>query len=343
MKNKEIKVVNILLYEKIKNIKNGFYHLNQIVFAYNSNHIEGSRLNKEQTKHIYETNSFYAHKDGEKIRLDDILETKNHFRAFDFILENYNATLNEIFIKELHKILKQETTESIVGEYKKLQNYIGDLKTTSPKQVSQKMETLLDNYNNKKNITIDDIVDFHFNFESIHPFSDGNGRVGRLIMFKECLKNNIMPFIIDDEHKAFYYRGLKNYVSQKGFLVDTCLSCQDDYENTFNDYLNNSNFDLESAYSLLEKIMSDFPKTNIENNLARLDKALIEQEQSHADYKEKMSKIYDEIHGRKSNVATTNDKEYLAEREAVKKTMDKMEKELDKSAINAVFQRLKDK
>ena len=250
--------LKVLLYEKRNGIKNGFYHLNQIVFAYNSNHIEGSRLTKEQTRFIYETNSIVSEKDGEKIKINDIIETKNHFRAFDFILENYDKKLDENLLKNIHKILKTDTTDIIVGDFKKFQNYVGDIKTTSPKNVEKEISKILKEYNSKDTQTIEDIIKFHHDFESIHPFQDGNGRTGRLIMFKECLKNNITPFIIDDDHKAFYYRGLKNFNTSKGYLIDTCLSCQDEYKSVLNDYLKNTTFNFDEAFSNLEKVMSDF-------------------------------------------------------------------------------------
>lgn len=237
MKNLALKV---LLYEKTNAIKNGFYHMNQIVFAYNSNHIEGSCLTKEQTKFIYETNSIISEKDGEQIKINDIIETKNHFKAFDFILEHYDKDLDENLLKNIHKILKAHTSDIVVGEFKKFQNYIGDIKTTSPKNVKKQINKILNEYNFKKAKTIEDIIKFHYDFESVHPFEDGNGRTGRLIMFKECLKNNITPFIIDDE--AFYYRGLKNFNTSQRYLIDTCLSCQDKYKLILNDYLKNSAF-----------------------------------------------------------------------------------------------------
>ena len=250
--------LEILLYEKRNHIKNGFYHLNQIVFAYNSNHIEGSRLSKEQTRHIYETSSFFSEKDGEEIKINDILETRNHFKAFDFILEKIHEPITQDFLKELHRILKNGTSDDVIGYYKKIANYIGDFSTTKPKYVAQEVEHLLSEYTTKTNIDIKEIIDFHYKFERIHPFEDGNGRIGRLIMFKECLKNGITPFIIDVEHQAFYYRGLKNYEDQKGFLIDTCLSCQDEYEAILKDYIDGASIDLNEAYSTLEKVMSGF-------------------------------------------------------------------------------------
>ena len=226
------KILEILLEEKAIKLKGGLYHLTQINFSYNSNHIEGSKLTEDETRYIYETNSFIG--DKEKIvSIDDINETVNHFKCFDYILENIDI-LDEKLIKNLHKILKNNTSDSQkewfkVGNYKLKVNFIGDTKTTSPSNVKKEMKKLLEEYNSKNNITFDDIVDFHYKFETIHPFQDGNGRVGRLIMFKECLKNNIIPFIIDEEHKLFYYRGLKNYKEDKTYLIETCLSAQDRY------------------------------------------------------------------------------------------------------------------
>lgn len=222
-----------LLEEKEMKLKGGIYHLVQVKFAYNSNHIEGSRLSEEQTRYIYETHSIISD-EKEVISLNDINEALNHFKCFDYILENVDI-LNEELIKELHKILKNNTSDSLkewfkVGDYKLKPNVVGDRKTTSPKKVKDEMKKLLENYNEKQEITFDDILDFHYRFESIHPFQDGNGRVGRLIMFKECLRHNIVPFIIDEKHKLFYYRGLKEYEQEKGYLRDTCLSAQDDFK-----------------------------------------------------------------------------------------------------------------
>lgn len=224
-------LVKQLLEEKNTKLKGGIYHQIQIKFAYNSNHIEGSRLSEEQTRYIYETHSLISNEE-EAISIDDINETLNHFKCFDYILENLNI-LNEELIKNIHKILKTNTSDSLkdwfkVGEYKTKPNIVGEVKTTPPSKVSFEMKKLLSEYNSKENIKIEDIINFHYNFEKIHPFQDGNGRVGRLIMFKECLKNNIVPFIIDEKHKLFYYRGLKEYENEKGYLIDTCLSAQDD-------------------------------------------------------------------------------------------------------------------
>ena len=222
-----------LIEEKRIKLKGGIYHQIQINFAYNSNHIEGSRLSEDQTRYIYETHSIISNKE-ETISINDVNETLNHFRCFDYILENVNI-LTEELIKEIHKILKTNTLDSLqdwfkVGEYKLRPNTVGGKRTTPPSKVKGEMKKLLKEYNEKENITFDDIIEFHYNFESIHPFQDGNGRVGRLIMFKECLRNNIVPFIIDEKYKAFYYRGLKEFEYEKGYLIDTCLSVQDKFK-----------------------------------------------------------------------------------------------------------------
>lgn len=222
-----------LIEEKGIKLKGGIYHQIQINFAYNSNHIEGSRLSEDQTRYIYETHSIISNKE-ETISINDVNETLNHFRCFDYILENVNI-LTEELIKEIYKILKTNTLDSLqdwfkVGEYKLRPNTVGGKRTTPPSKVKDEMRKLLKEYNEKENITFDDIIEFHYNFESIHPFQDGNGRVGRLIMFKECLRNNIVPFIIDEKYKAFYYRGLKEFEYEKGYLIDTCLSVQDKFK-----------------------------------------------------------------------------------------------------------------
>lgn len=221
-------LLEFLKREKDKALKNGLYHYIQIHFAYNSNHIEGSTLTKEQTRFIYERDSFLVTHE-QIIKTNDILEAKNHFKAFDFILDNAFKDLDKDFLKSLHFLVKQNCTDiENIGEFKKRQNFVGDIKTTPPHQVEKELEKLLKDYANKKDL--ESIIDFHFYFEKIHPFEDGNGRVGRLLMFKECLKNNIIPFIIDEEHRLFYYRGLKEYERTKGFLRDTCLSCQDKFK-----------------------------------------------------------------------------------------------------------------
>ena len=235
------KLLALLLEEKEMKLKGGLYHTSQIKFAYNSNHIEGSRLSEEQTRYIYETNTLAVEED-ELVSVDDIIETVNHFRCFDYILDHVNDELSEELIKTCHKILKSNTSDSRkdwfrVGEYKMRPNTVGERKTTSPAKVKGEMARLLIEYNEKRIITLDDILDFHYRFESIHPFQDGNGRVGRLIMFKECLKHNIMPFIIGERHKLYYYRGLSEYENEKGFLRDTCLSAQDLYKELVNYFM----------------------------------------------------------------------------------------------------------
>lgn len=219
--------------EKNARLKGSIYHQTQIKLAYNSNHIEGSRLTEDQTRYIYETNTVGLEK--EPANVDDIMETINHFQCFDYMIEYANNTLDEIFIKNVHKILKTNTSDSrlpwfSVGEYKSRRNMVGDMETTPPEKVKGEMDKLLNEYWEKKNITLDDILDFHVRFERIHPFQDGNGRVGRIIIFKECLKHNIVPFIIEDNLKMFYYRGLKEWSNEKGYLRDTCLTAQDRYK-----------------------------------------------------------------------------------------------------------------
>ena len=223
-------VLNILLHEKKRKISGGFYHKMQVDFAYNSNHIEGSRLTHDQTCYIFETRTV----DG-VAHVDDIIETANHFRCIDMIIDHAKAALTEKFIKELHLVLKNGTSDSrkdwfAVGDYKKLPNEVGGMDTTLPEEVADKMKALLTEYNTKEEKNFEDILDFHVKFERIHPFQDGNGRVGRLIMFKECLKYNIVPFIIEDNLKMFYYRGLKEWDNEKGYLTDTCLTAQDKYK-----------------------------------------------------------------------------------------------------------------
>jgi Fic family protein len=220
--------------EKEMKLKGGLYHQTQVKLAFNSNRIEGSRLSEDQTRYIYETNTVNMEPD-EAANVDDIIETVNHFSCFDYMLAHADEELTEDMIKEFHRLLKRNTSDERkewfrVGDYKTRPNIVGDMKTTAPSKVSIEIQKLLADYHQKKDITDEDIVDFHYRFESIHPFQDGNGRVGRIIMFKECLKNDILPFIIDHEHKLFYYRGLKEYKSEKGFLMNTCLSSQDQYE-----------------------------------------------------------------------------------------------------------------
>ncbi|MGI6359429.1 MAG: Fic family protein [Acholeplasmatales bacterium] len=226
-------LLDILKLEKEAKLKGGIYHKIQIELTYNSNHIEGSRLTHEQTRYIYETNTIGLV--GGVLNIDDVVETANHFRCVDLIIDKANFIITENLIKELHYILKNGTSDSrnnwfVVGDYKKLPNEVGGMATTKPEDVEKEIKDLLSWYNSLKNKTINDILEFHYIFESIHPFSDGNGRVGRLLMFKECLKYNIVPFIIDEDLKMFYYRGLKEWKNEKGFLTDTCLSAQDQFK-----------------------------------------------------------------------------------------------------------------
>lgn len=219
--------------EKKSSLKGGIYHKIQIELTYNSNHIEGSKLTHDQTRYIFETNTIGAENDV--LNVDDIIETANHFKCIDMIIENATYKLTEKFIKELHFTLKSGTSDSRkdwfnVGEYKKLPNEVGGKETASPETVDKKIKELLSEYNKKSGHTLDEILEFHYKFEMIHPFQDGNGRVGRLIMFKECLKNNVVPFIIDDSLKMFYYRGLSEWNNEKGYLLDTCLSAQDKFK-----------------------------------------------------------------------------------------------------------------
>ena len=211
----------------------GIYHKTQIDLTYNSNHIEGSRLTHDQTRYIFETNTIGI--TDQAINVDDVVETSNHFRCIDMIIAHADQTLSERFIKLLHGTLKSGTSDSrkdwfAVGEYKRLPNEVGGMDTTLPEEVSGQMKALLTAYNAKEEKTFNDILDFHVRFERIHPFQDGNGRVGRLIMFKECLKHNIVPFIIEDHLKMFYYRGLKEWDHERGYLTDTCLTAQDKYK-----------------------------------------------------------------------------------------------------------------
>ena len=216
--------------EKDSGLKGGIYHKIQIDLTYNSNHIEGSKLTHDQTRYIFETKTFGV--TDKAVKVDDIIETVNHFHCIDLVIEGANTKLTESFIKQLHFILKSGTTDSQkswfkVGDYKMLENEVGGSETTKPAEVAGAIKALLKEYNSKSEITFDDILDFHVRFESIHPFQDGNGRVGRLIMFKECLKHNIVPFIITEELKMYYYRGIKNWKEERGFLRDTCLTGQD--------------------------------------------------------------------------------------------------------------------
>lgn len=226
-------LLSILQEEKRTKYAGGIYHKTQIDLTYNSNHIEGSRLTHDQTRYIFETNTIGV--ENEVLNVDDVIETSNHFRCIDLIIDHAASTLSEHFIKKLNHILKTSTSDSredwfAVGEYERLPNEVGGMQTTLPEEVADKMKALLSNYNAVPKKTLDNILDFHVRFERIHPFQDGNGRVGRLIMFKECLKYNIVPFIIEENLKLFYYRGLKEWYNEKGYLTDTCLTAQDKYK-----------------------------------------------------------------------------------------------------------------
>ena len=230
---KVMPLLAVLREQKQMKMKGSIYHRTQIDLTYNSNHIEGSRLTHEQTRHIFETNTLGISE--ESVNVDDIIETTNHFRCIDLIIDRTEEKLSGSFIKELHRILKSGTSDSrkdwfAVGEYKLLPNEVGGHETCLPEDVSKEMKALLKEYNAKKQKSFDDILDFHHRFERIHPFQDGNGRVGRLIMFKECMANGHIPFIVTDELKWFYYRGLQQWPDIKGYLRDTCLTAQDRYK-----------------------------------------------------------------------------------------------------------------
>ena len=232
-KEKKTTLLDILLDEKANKYSGGIYHKTQIDLTYNSNHMEGSRLTHDQTRYIFETNTIGIEK--EVLNVDDVIETANHFRCIDMIIDYAKATLTENFIKKLHLVLKNGTSDSrkdwfVVGDYKKMPNEVGGMETALPEEVADRMKKLLSEYNNQEEKALEDILNFHVKFECIHPFQDGNGRVGRLIMFKECLKYNIVPFIIEDNLKMFYYRGLKEWDNEKGYLTDTCLTAQDKYK-----------------------------------------------------------------------------------------------------------------
>ena len=237
----KINILEILREQKEMKLKGNLYHNTQIIFAYNTNHIEGSTLTEDQTRYIFETNTILF--EGETVAsVDDILETANHFKIVDYMLDKAEENLTEDIIKEFHKILKEGTMDSrkewfMVGDYKKIVNEAGNMRTSTPRQTPKDMVKLMEWYNSLEKITINEIIEFHVRFEKIHPFQDGNGRVGRIIMFKECLKNNIIPFIILDKDKLFYYRGLKEYKNEKGFLIDTCLNAQDQYIKMIEYYL----------------------------------------------------------------------------------------------------------
>lgn len=232
-KEQPITLLDILQEQKASKYSGGIYHKTQIDLTYNSNHMEGSRLTHDQTRYIFETNTIGIEK--EVLNVDDVIETANHFRCIDMIIDYAKATLTENFIKKLHLVLKNGTSDSrkdwfVVGDYKKMPNEVGGMETALPEEVADRMKKLLSEYNNQEEKALEDILNFHVKFECIHPFQDGNGRVGRLIMFKECLKYNIVPFIIEDNLKMFYYRGLKEWNNEKGYLTDTCLTAQDQYK-----------------------------------------------------------------------------------------------------------------
>lgn len=232
-KEQSLTLLDILQEEKRSRYSGGIYHKTQIDLTYNSNHIEGSRLTHDQTRYIFETNTIGVQ--DEALNIDDVIETVNHFRCIDLMIDRSSEVLSEKFIKELHFTLKSGTSDSrkdwfAVGNYKKLPNEVGGMETTLPEEVADKMKNLLIEYRSKKDKTFDDILDFHVKFERIHSFQDGNGRVGRLIMFKECLKYNIVPFIIDESLKMYYYRGLKEWNKERVYLRDTCLTAQDQYK-----------------------------------------------------------------------------------------------------------------
>lgn len=225
-------ILQILRDEKAIKVSGGLYHELQVRMTYNSNHIEGSRLSEEQTRLIFETNTIDI-SDG--IPVDDILETVHHFRAIDYVIDNAEAELSEDIIKQLHYILKHDTKDSTlswfaVGDYKKRANVVGGRETSKPSEVHKHMKAMVDEYNAKKGVTVEDIIAFHAEFEYIHPFQDGNGRVGRLIALKECLRHNVIPFIIEDSKKYYYYRGLAEWRNEKGWLIDTCLDGQDTFK-----------------------------------------------------------------------------------------------------------------
>lgn len=219
--------------EKESRLPGGIYHKVQIDLTYNSNHMEGSRLTHDQTRYIFETNTIGF--TGERVNVDDVVETANHFRCIDTIIDNAAHLLSERMVKELHAILKTGTSDSrndwfAVGEYKRLPNEVGGQETAAPEEVPGKMRELLRAYNQTPRKTLEELLDFHVQFETIHPFQDGNGRVGRLILFKECLRNDIVPFIIGEDLKMFYYRGLHEWSHEKGYLRDTCLTAQDRFK-----------------------------------------------------------------------------------------------------------------
>lgn len=237
VQTKKRTLLEALKQERANGVSGGIYHKIQIELTYNSNHMEGSKLTHDQTRYIYETNTIGF--EEECVKVDDVVETVNHFRCIDYMIEHANKQLTERMIKSLHQILKNGTSDSrktwfAVGEYKREPNEVGGMETCEPEDVPGEMQRLLAEYQKKENISLDDLLEFHYRFEKIHPFQDGNGRVGRLILFKECLKHGIVPFIIEDDIKYFYYRGLKEWQQEKGFLRDTCLAAQDKFKAILN-------------------------------------------------------------------------------------------------------------
>ncbi|MCL4484097.1 MAG: Fic family protein [Bacteroidetes bacterium] len=231
-------IANKLIEEKQSRFHGGLYHKTQVNLTYNSNRIEGSRLTEEQTRFIFETRTI-GFKDEEAVPVDDIIETTNHFVAFDYLLDTLHQPLSAEIIKEFHRILKLGTSDALrpwfaVGNWKKLPNEVGGAETTRPENVENEIEQLNQWYLNRESISFEIVVEYHYRFEKIHPFQDGNGRVGRLILFRECLKNDVVPFIIDETHKQFYYRGLKEFERVQDYLMDTCRSAQD----TFSQWIN---------------------------------------------------------------------------------------------------------
>lgn len=226
-------LLEVLKAEKTAKLHGGIYHKIQIDLTYYSNHIEGNRLTHDQTRYIFETNSIGA--SNETVKVDDVVETANHFKCIDMVIDSAAYAPSETFIKQLHAVLKSGTSDSrldwfAVGDYKKIPNEVGGMNTVAPEEVSAQMKKLVSEYNAIREKSLDDLLDFHYRFECIHPFQDGNGRIGRLILFKECLRNNIVPFIIEDDIKIFYYRGLKEWQNERGYLRDTCLSAQDRFK-----------------------------------------------------------------------------------------------------------------
>lgn len=234
-KSKKATLLDRLKEEKDIKLSGGIYHKIQVDLTYNSNHIEGSTLTHDQTRYIFETQTVGT--ENEVLNVNDIIETNNHFRCIDYIIDNANKQITEKLIKELHFLLKTGTSDAriswfAVGDYKNLPNQVGGNDTTEPENVAKEIKNLLKKYNQIENKTLDDLLDFHYRFECIHPFQDGNGRIGRLLLFKECLKYNIVPFIIDEKLKLYYYRGLQNWTTEPGFLRDTCLMAQDKFKIT---------------------------------------------------------------------------------------------------------------